>query len=66
MAWGMGLQFILGLVILRSPLGRAVFQCAGDKVSTFLAFTDEGSTFVFGKLVSKDHIFAFQVMHTEC
>ncbi|KAG0723856.1 Sodium/nucleoside cotransporter 2 [Chionoecetes opilio] len=58
----MALQFILGLVILRWPLGRAVFQCAGDKVSAFLAFTDAGSAFVFGKLVSEDHIFAFQVL----
>ncbi|XP_050738242.1 sodium/nucleoside cotransporter 1-like [Eriocheir sinensis] len=61
-AWGMGLQFILGLMILRWPLGKAVFQCAGDKVSAFLAFTDAGSGFVFGKLVSEQHIFAFQVL----
>ncbi|XP_069158264.1 uncharacterized transporter YutK isoform X2 [Procambarus clarkii] len=61
-AWGMGLQFLLGLAILRWSLGRAVFQCAGDKVSAFLAFTDAGSSFVFGTLVSKDHIFAFQVL----
>ncbi|KAG7167256.1 Solute carrier family 28 member 3-like 2 [Homarus americanus] len=61
-AWGMGLQFLLGLVILRWPLGQAVFQCAGDKVSTFLAFTDAGSGFVFGALVSEQHIFAFQVL----
>lgn len=50
-AWGMGLQFVLGLMILRWPLGKAVFECAGDKVSGFLAFTDEGSGFVFGDLV---------------
>lgn len=66
MAWGMGLQFVLGLVILRWPLGKAVFQCAGSKVSTFLAFTDEGSGFVFGKLVSEQGIFAFKVEYTEC
>lgn len=61
-AWGMALQFILGVVILRWPLGRSVFRCAGDKVSAFLAFTDEGSGFVFGKIVKEDHIFAFQVL----
>ncbi|XP_047473659.1 sodium/nucleoside cotransporter 1-like isoform X1 [Penaeus chinensis] len=60
--WGMGLQFVLGLVILRWPLGKAVFQCAADKVTTFLAFTDEGSEFVFGKLVSEMEIFAFKVL----
>lgn len=61
MAWGMGLQFLMGLMILRWPLGKAVFQCAGDKVSTFLAFTDKGSSFVFGSLVSVDKIFGFKV-----
>ncbi|XP_037776033.1 solute carrier family 28 member 3-like [Penaeus monodon] len=60
--WGMGLQFVLGLVILRWPLGQAVFQCAADKVTTFLAFTDEGSEFVFGELVSEMEIFAFKVL----
>ncbi|ROT65311.1 hypothetical protein C7M84_016734 [Penaeus vannamei] len=44
----MGLQFLLGLVILRWPLGQAVFQCAADKVTLFLGFTDVGSEFVFG------------------
>lgn len=61
-AWGMGLQFVLGLIILRWRLGQAVFQCAGGKVSQFLSFTDSGSGFVFGKLVSEQHIFAFQVL----
>ncbi|KAK3879293.1 hypothetical protein Pcinc_016123 [Petrolisthes cinctipes] len=61
-AWGMGLQFSLGLIILRWPMGKALFQCAGDKVSAFLAFTDSGSSFVFGKLVSEDKIFAFKVL----
>ncbi|XP_045133798.1 solute carrier family 28 member 3-like isoform X2 [Portunus trituberculatus] len=61
-AWGMALQFILGMMILRWPLGKSVFKCAGDKVSAFLAFTDAGSGFVFGKIVTQDHIFAFQVL----
>ncbi|KAK4304462.1 hypothetical protein Pmani_023585 [Petrolisthes manimaculis] len=61
-AWGMGLQFMLGLIILRWPMGKAVFQCAGVKVSAFLAFTDAGSSFVFGKLVSEDELFAFKVL----
>lgn len=60
-AWGMALQFVMGLMILRWPVGKAVFQCAGDKVSAFLAFTDKGSTFVFGKLVEVDKIFGFKV-----
>ena len=30
-----------------------MFRCLGDKVSTFLAFTDAGSGFVFGYLVDQ-------------
>lgn len=61
-AWGMALQFILGLIILRWPFGRSVFECLAGKVATFLAFTDAGSSFVFGDLVTVDGIFAFSVL----
>ena len=37
----------------RWEVGRAVFGCLGDKVSTFLAYTDAGSGFVFGYLVDQ-------------
>jgi len=64
--WGISLQFIMGLMILRWPVGKAVFQCLGDKVSTFLAYTDEGSFFVFGPLATDQieggPIFAFAVL----
>lgn len=30
--WGLVLQFIFGLLILRWSVGAAVFQCIGDKV----------------------------------
>nr|XP_027214511.1 solute carrier family 28 member 3-like [Penaeus vannamei] len=61
-AWGMTLQFLLGLLILRWSVGRAVFQCVSGKVATFLAYTDQGSSFVFGALVSEMGIFAFSVL----
>ncbi|XP_018022215.1 solute carrier family 28 member 3 [Hyalella azteca] len=62
--WGLALQFILGLLILRWPVGRKLFECLGDKVAEFLAFTDEGSKFVFGDLLVVDDggIFAFKVL----
>ncbi|KAF2362673.1 Concentrative nucleoside transporter metazoan/bacterial [Trinorchestia longiramus] len=66
--WGLALQFILGLLILRWPIGRTVFECLGDKVSTFLAYTDAGSEFVFGNLATgvglpnDASIFAFSVL----
>jgi len=51
--WGLGLQFVFGLLILRWEVGKAVFGCLGRKVSTFLAYTDAGSGFVFGYLVDQ-------------
>ncbi|CAL4116640.1 unnamed protein product, partial [Meganyctiphanes norvegica] len=58
--WGIGIQFAFGLLILRWSVGKAVFNCAGDKVSAFLSFTKEGSSFVFGDLLTKENpIFAF-------
>jgi pyrimidine nucleoside transport protein len=47
------LQFCFGLLILRWEVGRQVFQCFGAKIRTFLAYTDAGSGFVFGYLVSQ-------------
>ncbi|XP_063860890.1 solute carrier family 28 member 3-like isoform X2 [Scylla paramamosain] len=61
-AWGMALQFILGLIILRWSFGRSVFECLAGKVATFLAFTDDGAGFVFGDLATVDRIFAFSVL----
>lgn len=50
--WGVGLQFIFGLIILRWPIGREIFECLGHKVETFLDYTEAGSGFVFGYLGS--------------
>ncbi|MBW4613388.1 MAG: NupC/NupG family nucleoside CNT transporter [Desmonostoc vinosum HA7617-LM4] len=62
-AWGLGLEFILALVILKTPWGLNVFKSLGDIVSNFLAFSDVGAKFVFGENF-KDHLFAFQVLPT--
>jgi len=51
--WGLSLQFIFGLLILRWSYGKLFFDCIGEKVDTFLAFTDAGSSFVFGYLVNQ-------------
>ena len=53
MIWGLLLQFLLGLVILRWEVGQQVFQCLGDKITTFLGYTEDGSSFVYGYLVSQ-------------
>lgn len=61
--WGLAIQFILGLLILKWPVGEAIFKCLSGKVTTFLSFTDVGSSFVFGDdLVYRLGVFAFKVL----
>ncbi|XP_070690311.1 solute carrier family 28 member 3-like [Pempheris klunzingeri] len=59
--WGIGLQFVFGLLILRTSFGLAAVQWLGKQAEHFLSFTDVGSRFVFGASY-KDHFFAFKVM----
>ncbi len=49
-AWGLGLQFVFAVFVLRIDAGRAVFQKAGDAVTTLLGYAYAGSHFVFGDL----------------
>ncbi len=62
-AWGLGLEFVFALVILKTAWGLTVFKSLGDIVGQFLAFSDVGAKFVFGENF-KDHFFAFQVLPT--
>lgn len=62
-AWGLCLEFVLALIILKTPWGLNVFKSLGDIVSKFLSFSDVGAKFVFGDNF-KDHLFAFQVLPT--
>ncbi len=50
---GMGLvtQFIFGGLILKTDMGRAVFQFAGRVITGLLGFSREGAFFVFGNLI---------------
>ncbi|XP_076586657.1 solute carrier family 28 member 3-like [Chaetodon auriga] len=59
--WGIGLEFIFGLLILRTKIGFGALQWLGDQAEIFLSFTDAGSKFVFGDSYT-DHLFVFKVM----
>ncbi|XP_064123244.1 sodium/nucleoside cotransporter 1 isoform X3 [Loxodonta africana] len=59
--WGLGLQFALGLFVIRTEPGFIAFQWLGDQIQIFLSYTEEGSIFVFGEALVKD-VFAFQVL----
>ncbi|XP_069078442.1 sodium/nucleoside cotransporter 1 [Pleurodeles waltl] len=59
--WGLGLQFALGLFIIRTEPGFQAFQFLGREIQTFLNYTTIGSGFVFGQTLIKD-VFAFQAL----
>ncbi|RUS85361.1 hypothetical protein EGW08_006904, partial [Elysia chlorotica] len=59
--WGVTLQVIFAVLILRTPWGYHAFQWLGNRVTEFLANTDAGSIFVFGDKY-EDHYFAFKVL----
>jgi len=48
--WGIGIQFIMGLVVLRWRGGQCAFECISTKVATFLDFTNAGSFFIYDYL----------------
>jgi CNT family concentrative nucleoside transporter len=49
-AWGLGLQFLFALIVLKTEMGRAVFQSLGGVITKILDFAFVGSSFVFGPL----------------
>ena len=67
-AWGLGLQIAFAIFVLKSDLGRTLFQKAGNGVSRLLGYAFAGSQFVFGDLGKQgSHLgfyFAFQVLPT--
>src|ERR1051326_3081116 len=49
-AWGLGLQILFAIIVLKTPAGKAVFQTLGYYVTRLLGFAGVGSAFVFGPL----------------
>jgi CNT family concentrative nucleoside transporter len=52
--WGLSLQFLFALVVLKTAAGQAVFRAAGAAVTRVLDFALVGSSFVFGALGNRD------------
>eukprot|EP00441_Pelagodinium_beii_P035019 CAMPEP_0197651970 /NCGR_PEP_ID=MMETSP1338-20131121/34167_1 /TAXON_ID=43686 ORGANISM="Pelagodinium beii, Strain RCC1491" /NCGR_SAMPLE_ID=MMETSP1338 /ASSEMBLY_ACC=CAM_ASM_000754 /LENGTH=557 /DNA_ID=CAMNT_0043226747 /DNA_START=11 /DNA_END=1684 /DNA_ORIENTATION=- len=59
--WGIGLQLLFALLIMRTRTGFLAFQHLGKLVAAFLDFADEGSKFVFGDQYASFFI-AFKVL----
>jgi CNT family concentrative nucleoside transporter len=63
--WGMGLQILFAVLVLKTDFG-IVFKRIGDGVNAMLEFAEVGSQFLFGPLGTKGGpfgvVFAFQVL----
>uniref|UniRef100_A0A671DV46 Solute carrier family 28 member 2 n=1 Tax=Rhinolophus ferrumequinum TaxID=59479 RepID=A0A671DV46_RHIFE len=58
--WGLCLQFVFGILVIRTDPGFNAFQWLGDQIQIFLNYTVAGSSFLFGDTLVKN-IFAFQI-----
>lgn len=65
---GLFIQLLFALAILKFPPARSAFDGLSSLFVTLLSFTEEGSEFIFGNLItdteSFGYIFAFQVLPT--
>uniref|UniRef100_A0A8C0WX32 Sodium/nucleoside cotransporter n=1 Tax=Castor canadensis TaxID=51338 RepID=A0A8C0WX32_CASCN len=57
--WGLGLQFVFGILVIRTDPGFHAFQWLGEQIQIFLNYTVAGSSFVFGDELIQN-VFAFQ------
>jgi CNT family concentrative nucleoside transporter len=51
--WGVGLQFVLAVLILKTPWGKILFEFAGKIVQKIVQFSSDGCKFVFGPLADE-------------
>jgi len=51
--WGLGLQIIFAILILKTPIGRPIFSYVDKIISKLISFADKGSEFVFSSQVDK-------------
>ena len=49
-AWGLSLQVVFALIVLKTRLGQAVFETLGHGINKLLGFAGVGAAFVFGPL----------------
>ncbi len=68
-AWGVGLQLVFGIIVLKTAPGLWVFDKLNDGVIALLAYTQEGTDFLFrsfssGKIDSPLVNFVFSVLPT--
>ncbi len=62
--WGLALQFVFALFVLKTDAGRELFSFLNDVVVGLLEFTAEGSRFVFGDYLDEKFTVALNVLPT--
>ena len=64
--WGLTLQVVFAIFVLRIPAGQVLFRRLGELVTALLHYSYAGSAFVFGELGKPNStlgvIFAFQIL----
>ncbi len=63
-AWGVTLQLLFGLFVLRTNVGERLFTILNDAVIGLLQMTEAGSRFVFGDYLDMKFSFALNVLPT--
>ena len=61
-AWGLGLQLALAVLLLHTTAGQGFFIGMNRVVTGLIGFTDAGSRFVFGSLLDGGFAFVLQVL----
>jgi CNT family concentrative nucleoside transporter len=49
-AWGLGLQIVFALIVLKTAAGQRLFSTLGEGINRLLGFAGVGAAFVFGPL----------------
>ena len=64
--WGLALQILFAVFVLRVPFGVELFRTLGTVVTKILSFSYAGSSFVFGDIGAQNAkvgvVFAFQIL----
>ena len=63
-AWGIGLQVSFGLLVMKTQIGLRLFAILNDIVLALLAFTAQGTEFIFGDFASEKFTIAINVLPT--
>lgn len=62
--WGVGLQLIFGVFVLKTAAGLALFGFLNEVVARLLEFTEDGSRFLFGDYLDTEFTVALNVLPT--